>query len=296
MVKTNVIKAAEIVHIPAPPAPYFLECGYAVYNAGDQHPNRSNIGVFDLLFIESGTMYIGEEDRQWELGPGKSLLLLPDRYHYAVKPCEDRCTFYWLHFHTICSWQETPSEIPAAFQPEEHSRTFKTSPYTIQLPKMWTLPYPAQTYQLMDRLRQYSAERQSSAYWSQQQSFEELLRMMDLRQLEQTTSPVVTLAEQTEAYIRNNYRSELTSQSFSEALHFHYNYITRCMKQIYGMTPNDYLLHYRLEQAKLLLLKTEWPVTEIAKEVGFRNAPYFSNRFTLKNGCSPQQFRKQYSR
>ncbi|MEF2965019.1 AraC family transcriptional regulator [Paenibacillus sp. M1] len=288
-------QAAEIVRISAPPAPYFLECGHTVYAAGDQHPNRHNIGVFDLLFVESGILFIGEENREWALGPGQSLLLLPDRYHFAVKPCEDRCSFYWLHFRTVCAWQETSPAVPPTLQTEEHVRKFGALPYSIQLPKMWDLPYPEQTYQLMDKLLGYSAERQSSAYWSSQQTFEELLRMMDLRQLEQYASPVVTLAEQAEAFIKNNYRSELTSESFSEALHFHYNYITRCMKQVYGMTPNEYLLHYRLEQAKLLLLKTEWPISGIAREVGFKNTPYFSNRFTLKNGCSPQQFRKQYS-
>ncbi|GIP48436.1 hypothetical protein J53TS2_20270 [Paenibacillus sp. J53TS2] len=61
------------------------------------------------------------------------------------------------------------------------------------------------------------------------------------------------------------------------------------------MTPNDYLLHYRLEQAKLLLLKTEWPIADIAAYVGFNSTPYFSNRFALKNGCSPRAFRKQYT-
>ncbi|GIO88158.1 putative HTH-type transcriptional regulator YisR [Paenibacillus faecis] len=290
------IKAADIVHIPAPPAPYFLECGHTVYAAGDQHPNRKNLGVFDLLLVERGTLFIGEEEKRWELGAGETLLLLPDRYHYAFKPCEDGCSFYWLHFQTVCPWQESAAgSLPALYQPEEHIRVYGTAPYSIQLPKHWHLPYPAQTYRLMDKLLAYTTERQSSAYWSGQQTFDELIRMMDLRQLEQYASPVVTVAEQTEAYIKNHYRSEVTGESLSEALHFHYNYITRCLKQVYGMTPHEYLLHYRLEQAKLLLLKTEWPVSEIAKYVGFRHAPYFSNRFTIKNGCSPQKFRKQYS-
>lgn len=289
------IKSAEIIHMLTPPAPYLLECGQTFYNAGDEHPSRRSIGVFDLIMIESGTLFIGEEDRQWELGAGQSLLLLPDRYHYSVKPCEERCKFYWVHFHTISSWQEASPEMPAALKTEDHFRSFGTTPYSIQLPKAWKMPYPEQTYHLMDRLLRHSMERQSSAYWLQQQTFEELLRMMDLRQLEQHASPAVIVAEQTEAYIKNNYRSEMTSRSLSEALHFHYNYITRCMKQVYGMTPNDYLLHYRLEQAKLLLLKTEWPIAEISKYTGFNNAAYFSNRFSLKNGCSPQQFRKQVS-
>ncbi|MNJ48581.1 Bifunctional transcriptional activator/DNA repair enzyme AdaA [compost metagenome] len=245
--------------------------------------------------MKSGTLFIGEEEREWQLAAGQSLLLLPDRYHYSIQPCVEETTFYWAHFHSVCAWAESPVDQQITPQTEEHYQSFLTSPYYIQLPKMWDMPYPERTYQLLEKLLQYSGTRQSSAFWTQQQTFEELLRMMDLRQLEQYTSPVVAVAENTEAYIKNNFRSELTSEGMSEALHYHYNYITRCMKQVYGMTPNDYLQHYRLEQAKLLLLKTEWPIAEIAKYVGFKSTPYFSNRFSIKNGCSPQQFRKQYS-
>ncbi|WP_339157458.1 AraC family transcriptional regulator [Paenibacillus sp. FSL W8-0186] len=289
------IRATEIVHFPAPPAPYYLECGYTSYAPGEAHPNRRNMGKFDLILMKSGTLFIGEEQRKWGLTAGQSLLLLPDRYHYAVQPCEEDTTFYWVHFHSVCKWAEFPADQQIALQSEQHYHEFLTSPYDIQLPKMWDMPYPERAYQLMETLLQTPGTRQSSAFWTQQQAFEELLRMMDLRQLEQYTSPAVAVAEKTEAFIRNNYRTELTSGDMSAALHYHYNYITRCMKQVYGLTPNDYLQHYRLEQSKLLLLKTEWKIAEIANYVGFRNTPYFSNRFAGKYGCSPQQFRRQFS-
>jgi AraC-like DNA-binding protein len=57
----------------------------------------------------------------------------------------------------------------------------------------------------------------------------------------------------------------------------------------------EYLHEYRLEQAKLLLIKTEWPVAQIAEHVGFQYAPYFSSCFKQYTGISPLRFRKQYS-
>ncbi|MDU4696194.1 MAG: AraC family transcriptional regulator [Paenibacillus sp.] len=289
-------KPTDLVQLTAPPLPYFLECGHSVYLPGDEHPNRRNIGIFDWIVVESGTLYLGEAGQSWSLGAGQSLLLLPDRHHYAVKPCEEMTSFYWLHFHTVCAWQQLPAEEADHRYPDadEHHGRFLASPYSLQLPKAWVLPSPDQTFRLFRQLLESLGERQSRAFWNRQQRFEELLRAMDLRQLESHTSPVVTVAEKAEAYIKSNYRSELNSGQMAEALHYHYNYITRCMKQVYGMTPNDYLLHYRLEQAKLLLLKTEWPIAEIATYVGFNSTPYFSNRFALKNGCSPRAFRKQY--
>ncbi|MOA56370.1 Arabinose operon regulatory protein [compost metagenome] len=61
------------------------------------------------------------------------------------------------------------------------------------------------------------------------------------------------------------------------------------------MTPVEYVMKYRLEQAKLLLLKTEWPIAEVAHQVGFENVPYFSNCFTSQIGLSPSKYRKQYT-
>lgn len=89
------------IHLAAPPFPYFLECDRTVYQPGDQHPNRNRMGKFDLIIVEQGTLFIGEDEKEWEVAAGHTLLLLPDRYHYAVKPCEEITTFVWIHFHTV---------------------------------------------------------------------------------------------------------------------------------------------------------------------------------------------------
>ncbi|CAM4006495.1 AraC family transcriptional regulator [Paenibacillus alkaliterrae] len=283
------------VYFAAPPLPYYLESGETFHVHGDQHPSRKQLGVFDLILMESGQLFIGEEEQQWALTAGQTLLLLPDRYHYSIKPSEEPTHFYWVHFQALGEWQQQSDQEHASLSHDAHYQRFLTSPYSLHLQKKWTLPYPEQAFRLMRTLNKAGGERQSSAFWTQQQAFEELLRMMDLRQNESYTSPVVTLAEKTEAYLKNNYRSEITGKTLTDTLNFHYNYITRCMKQVYGMTPVEYLLKFRMEQAKLLLLKTEWPIAEIALHVGFENVPYFSNCFTNQIGLPPSKYRKRYT-
>jgi AraC-like DNA-binding protein len=58
----------------------------------------------------------------------------------------------------------------------------------------------------------------------------------------------------------------------------------------------EYLLYYRVERAKLLLLKTEWPVSAVAEQVGFSQTPYFSVCFKKQTGLSPLQFRKRFAK
>jgi len=54
----------------------------------------------------------------------------------------------------------------------------------------------------------------------------------------------------------------------------------------------DYLEAMRMEQARLLLLRTDLSVQEIATRVGYEDAYYFSTRFRRRTGCPPTTWRK----
>lgn len=264
------------ITIASPPLPYYMESGVCHYQIGDQHPNRQSIGVYDLIVVMSGVLSIGEEDQQWDIEGGQAVILLPDRYHYSVRPCTEATRFYWVHFQ--CS----PSS--------------EMMPYTITLPQICNFPDPERIEDLFKRMIELAVAPRSLAFWQEQALLLQLLQLMDESQHREEHSPGYALAEKTEAYLKQHYREELSNERLAEAMHFHLNYITRCMKTYYGVTPMEYLLNYRLEQAKLLLLKTEWTVAAIAEYVGFQYPPYFTNCFKKRYDVSPIQYRKRYAR
>ncbi len=59
-----------------------------------------------------------------------------------------------------------------------------------------------------------------------------------------------------------------------------------------GRPPARCLEKQRPRRAALLLANTARTVTEIAADVGFENAFYFSARFKHRAGCSPRAFRQ----
>lgn len=67
------------------------------------------------------------------------------------------------------------------------------------------------------------------------------------------------------------------------------------MKKEYGCAPMEYLLHYRIQQSKLLLMQTSYTIARIAEEVGFNQAPYFSSSFIRIEGTTPREFRQRFS-
>ena len=62
------------------------------------------------------------------------------------------------------------------------------------------------------------------------------------------------------------------------------------------MTFVEYLTKVRMDKAKQLLRTPGTKTTEIAFEVGFRDAHYFSNLFKKTQGCTPREYRNRSGR
>src|SRR5690606_23121143 len=117
-------------------------------------------------------------------------------------------------------------------------------------------------------------------FWDEQRRFLELLHLLEQEEYGgYPPAPVIQLAERLEVYLRLHYREDLSNETLAEAFHFHPNYLVRSMKEVYHCTPMAYLHRYRIDQAKLLLIKTDWSIAQIADDVGFHFAPYFTNCF-----------------
>ena len=61
--------------------------------------------------------------------------------------------------------------------------------------------------------------------------------------------------------------------------------------EVVGVSPIEYVERQRIDRAKQLLVMTPLSVKEIARQLGFANQFYFSQRFKKRVGQSPQAFR-----
>ncbi|QYR23633.1 AraC family transcriptional regulator [Paenibacillus sp. sptzw28] len=272
----------------SPPLPYFIESNRKTYSPGGKHPNRRNIGVFDLLFVHSGTLYIGEESRTWALGPGQMVILRPDRWHYPVKPCTENTVLDWVHFQTSGPWEELVENNSGTLRGDYYS-------YAIRLPKTMTLGFPEEAISLFGKLHEAAMGTSHAAFWQRQQWFLHLLQLFDEGWRSDAAKAPIAVAEEAAAYLKLHFRTSVTNRKLGEALGLHPNYIARCMSEVFDCTPQQYLLSYRLDQAKLMLLKTNWPISRIANETGFKQTPHFSRSFSDHIGITPLLYRKRYT-
>lgn len=65
-------------------------------------------------------------------------------------------------------------------------------------------------------------------------------------------------------------------------------------KALTGMTPNNFVLNYRLKHAATLLRRySDLPIAEVSDRCGFSSPVYFSRCFKNQYGCTPQSYQKR---
>lgn len=69
---------------------------------------------------------------------------------------------------------------------------------------------------------------------------------------------------------------------------------TKIFKQVYGVSPRQYVTDMKLNLAKQLLVSTNRTIEDIADELGYHSASHFSRQFRRGTGLSPNQFRPRH--
>jgi len=83
-----------------------------------------------------------------------------------------------------------------------------------------------------------------------------------------------------------------TANDFAERLAVHANHLNKVLKETTGLTTTA-IIHARIfEEAKVMLKRTDWTISEIAFGLGFEDPAHFSNFFKKLSNTSPLKFRK----
>ncbi|MDO6761280.1 AraC family transcriptional regulator [Tamlana sp. 2_MG-2023] len=93
-------------------------------------------------------------------------------------------------------------------------------------------------------------------------------------------------------YILKHLHEELSVTGLASSCHTSTDHFSKTFKQQFGLSPSLFIKMRRIERAQTLLITTQFPLGEIAKKVGFKNAPYFSRSFKEVTGMTPIAFKK----
>lgn len=81
---------------------------------------------------------------------------------------------------------------------------------------------------------------------------------------------------------------------YAAELHVSPGYLSEAVRAVAGASVGRYIHEEQMLRARRLLIHTSMTVREIAFELGFADAAYFTRLFTKVTGISPSSFRRQY--
>ncbi len=122
-----------------------------------------------------------------------------------------------------------------------------------------------------------------------------LVRMFTDRRPMANTANLLSLSDRNIAsvleFMHEHYKEKLNLDTLSSiALQSRYHFI-RSFKSIVGITPYQYLLRLRIEEAKVKLRGTNMSITDISFELGFSSMSQFYRAFIKVTGTSPERYR-----
>ena len=93
------------------------------------------------------------------------------------------------------------------------------------------------------------------------------------------------------AYINQHYPERITLAEIAKIAGVSEREASRCFKKTIGQSPMEYLIKYRLNQSKKLLLETNMTITAICQQCGFSDSAYFGKVFRKSYGMTPSEYR-----
>ena len=145
-------------------------------------------------------------------------------------------------------------------------------------------------------------ESQSPGYEIICQDLMEILIVMLGRQtnFSTTLSPVNKkinrLCSSTKRYIDNHYKENVSLEILADQNHVSKYYLAHAFTEAFGISPINYLISRRIQEAEYLLTNTDYSLALISATIGFSSSSYFAQIFKKQKGISPREFRKESRR
>jgi len=100
-----------------------------------------------------------------------------------------------------------------------------------------------------------------------------------------------TQVQQAIDYIHIHLERDLSLAEIASVVNISPTYFASLFKRAMGISPHQYVIQQRVEQAKFMLLKTDLAIVDIASKVGFSSQSHLTQQFKRLTGMTPKQVR-----
>lgn len=245
------------------PSPSFVICGTRIFLPNEKHVTRKfNRSV--LILMMAGELKFLEDGELITLHAGEYYIQRDGLLQQGV-PLTSLPEYFFIEFNATYSDSEAGLPLRGTFDPKKiTSLTESCESQFVQR--------NANTFKLGSYMLRIFSELLDSAPVNNENR---------------------TLAQRVCNYIDSQYTSQITLADISKKFGYTEEYILRIFKKRYGISPHQYLIKLRMEQAMWLLENTDISVEQTALSVGYTDFSAFWRSFKKTFGTSPSAMRKK---
>lgn len=221
-----------------------------------------------------GKYYVN--NRVYKISAGDAFLIMPDMITYYQADSEDPWTYLWLSF----SGTKTKEYLKRCNLDEENL--------------VIHCDYATQLEQCVLAIMGHNKLSYSNELFIQGQLFNffsYLAKSADVAYQDMQTNYNIYVNKAIN-YIQSNYQEMMTVTQIASYLGLNRSYLTTLFKKELNLSPQEFLLQYRMMRAEDLLTSTDLPINQIAYSCGYSNQLSFSKAFSNTHAMPPRDYRK----
>lgn len=93
-------------------------------------------------------------------------------------------------------------------------------------------------------------------------------------------------------FIDEHFTENISIEDMSKIAHMSVSGFAHHFKNVFGLSPIQYLIRLKIGLAQKFLITTDKNITEISMELGYDNVSHFNNQFKRFVGTAPRNYRK----
>lgn len=243
--------------------------------AGDENESLTlRLYEYELMMVDSGVLYIADDDGQYEIHQGEYILMRPCERQYGYK--NSKCSFHWIHF----IYNEEFNKLDGDY---------------MFIPKCGKIKDFNRINELISQLN-YSWRKYTDRHYASYLTSVMLLEVVN--QNRETAGKVTnnknreSICLKIENYIKWNCSINTKVSEIAGYLGYSEKYISVVYRDVRNRTIRDCLHIQIIEMAKEALLNSDTGISQIAYSLGFSEMQNFSRLFKKMTGQTPKEYRE----
>ncbi len=246
----------------------------------------------ELLYVNSGTLYVTAESYTGPLNKGEIIIHKPNERHSLKSTTELSPSVIIIGF--VCNENDLNifSEHPFTLSDAEIT---KLAEIVKEGRNVFAPPYNIPVYNMKKKERKIYGSEQLLRILLEYFLIN-LVRRFKISDATTDSNAIETFAiDEIVSYVDTNFLEKITIEELSFLFGTNRSTLCKEFKRATGKTLISYISDKKLELAKEKVINSNKSFTLIAEELNFESIHYFSRFFNKMTGLTPREYRKKFS-